>query len=380
MIYLDNASTTFPKPESVYVKMDHFARNLGANPSRSAFAMSRQAGDIVNQCRTALARFFNAESADNFVFAFNATDALSMALKGFLRQGDHAVTTGLEHNSISRPLQRMSELKYITLNRISADHNGRISLEQVREALVPGTRLLAITHAANVTGFITPLAEITQAAHAVGAAVLVDAAQTAGVLPIDVRAMGLDLVALPGHKSLLGPMGTGALYVRPGIELSPCREGGTGVDSIAPTQPMEYPTRLEAGTLNALGICGLLEGIRFIEETGMERIKTHECHLADRLEELLTGVEGITLYGGGCADRVGIVALTIRGLSVKDTGSLLDSRYDIGIRAGLHCAPYIHRAMNSFPEGVARFSPGWFNTEAEIERTAEALIEMARTA
>src|SRR5436305_12112706 len=266
MTYLDNAATSFPKPEAVYAALDHFARHSLANPGRAGHKMALAAEHALDDARHRLNRFFNGRSPERFVFTLNGTDALNMAFKGVLSEGDHVVTTDLEHNSVSRPLVAMAQAGRITLTRVAADAGGTIDPDAVRAAITPKTRLVALTHASNVLGTVQPVAEVGRIARGHDLLFLVDAAQTAGVVPIDVQAMGIDLLALPGHKSLLGPTGTGALYVGPRAKPRPWREGGTGGDSTSPTQPAEYPHHLEGGTPNVLGVVGLVAGLDFVEE------------------------------------------------------------------------------------------------------------------
>ena len=283
MIYLDNAATSFPKPESVYAALDRFARHSLANPGRAGHKMALASERLLDDGRHRLNRFFNGRSPDRWIFTLNCTDALNMAFKGVLNEGDHVVTTDLEHNSVSRPLTAMAEAGRISLTRVPADASGTIDPAAVAAAFTPRTRLVAVTHASNVLGTVQPVAEIGKLVRGRDALFLVDAAQTAGVVPIDVQASCIDLLAFPGHKSLLGPTGTGALYVGPRAQLRPWREGGTGGDSSTPTQPAEYPYFLEGGTPNVLGIAGLVAGLDFVEERGLEAIRRHELDLCDRL-------------------------------------------------------------------------------------------------
>src|SRR3954468_16367270 len=275
MIYLDNAATSFHKPESVYQALDRFARSDLANPGRAGHKMALAAERALDDCRHLLNQLFHGKEPERFVFALNATDALNMAFKGVLADGDHVITTDLEHNSVSRPLRALELAGRITLTRVPADGGGTVDPDAVRRAVTPRTRLVALGHASNVLGTVQPVAEVGRIAREHDLRLLVDAAQTAGVLPIDVQAMHIDLLAFPGHKSLLGPTGTGALYVGPRVDVRAWREGGTGGDSSSETQPTQFPYFLEGGTPNVLGVAGLAAGVRYVTEQGIGRIHAH---------------------------------------------------------------------------------------------------------
>src|SRR5437667_7326506 len=297
MIYLDNAATSFPKPEEVYRALDRFARTDLANPGRAGHKMALAAERALDHARHLLNQLFHGESPERFVFTLNGTDALNMAFKGVLAEGDHVITTDLEHNSVSRPLRQMELDGRITLTRVPADAGGTIDPDAIRRAVTPRTRLIALTHASNVLGTVQPIAEVGRIARERGLLFLVDAAQTAGVVPIDVQAMHIDLLAFPGHKSLLGPTGTGALYVGPRATLRAWREGGTGGDSSSETQPKEFPYFLEGGTPNVLGVAGLSAGVKYVQEQGLERIHGHEVGLTERLWRRLEEIGGYEVYG-----------------------------------------------------------------------------------
>src|SRR5881227_2852119 len=286
-IYLDNAATSFPKPESVYRALDEFARTDLANPGRAGHKMALAAERALDDCRHLLNQFFHGEEPERFIFTLNCTDALNMAFKGVLKEGDHVVTTDLEHNSVSRPLRAMELAGKIALTRIPADGGGTVDPDAVRKAITPKTRLIALTHASNVLGTVQPVVEVGHIAREHDLLFLVDAAQTIGVIPIEVQAMHIDLLAFPGHKSLFGPTGTGALYVGPRAELRPWREGGTGGDSASETQPREFPYYLEGGAPNVLGVAGLVAGLQYVEERGLEQIRAHEVALCERLWQRL---------------------------------------------------------------------------------------------
>ena len=377
MNYLDNAATSFPKPEGVYVAMDRFARHSLANPGRSGHRMALASEHALSDARHRLNRFFNGRNPDRWAFTLNCTDALNMAFKGALNDGDHVVTTNLEHNSVSRPLVAMSVAGRITLTRVPADGGGTIDPEAVRAAIGPKTRMVAMTHASNVLGTVQPVAEVGRIARERDLLFLVDAAQTAGVLPIDVQAACIDLLAFPGHKSLFGPTGTGALYVGPRAKLRPWREGGTGGDSLTPTQPTDFPHHLEGGTPNVLGVAGLVAGLDFVEERGVEMIRRHEVELCDRLRRALAELPGFEVFGHADASRrVGALSFRCEVLPAPELAGLLDQSFDIAVRPGLHCAPYIHTALGTAPDGLVRVSPGPFTTTADIDHLIDALKQI----
>lgn len=377
MIYLDNAATSFPKPESVYQAMDRFARQSLANPGRAGHKMALAAEHALDDARHRLNQLFHGEAPEQFVFTLNCTDALNMAIKGVLREGDHVITTNLEHNSISRPLRALELAGVITLIRVPADGGGTVDPDAIRKSLTPKTRLIAVTHASNVLGTVQPVADFGRIAKERDALLLVDAAQTAGVIPIDLQAMNIDLLAFPGHKSLMGPTGTGALYVRPGLNLGAWREGGTGGDSSSETQPKLWPYYLEGGTPNVLGVAGLAEGVKFVADRGLDKIHQHEVELVERLWRRLEQMPGFILFGHrDHSRRVGTISFRCEALPAAELGGILDQAFDIAIRPGLHCAPYIHRAIGTFPEGTIRVSPGAFSTAEEIDRMADALAEI----
>jgi cysteine desulfurase / selenocysteine lyase len=377
MIYLDNAATSFPKPETVYQALDRFARQSLANPGRAGHKMAVEAERALDDARHLLNQFFHGEGKERFVFTLNCTDALNMAFKGLLQDGDHVVTTNLEHNSVSRPLRAMEIAGLISLTRVAADGGGTIDPDAIRQAITSRTRLVAMTHASNVLGTVQPIAEIGHIAQARGLLFLVDAAQTAGVLPIDVQALHIDLLAFPGHKSLLGPTGTGALYVGPRCRIGAWREGGTGGDSSSETQPLELPYFLEGGTPNVLGVAGLTAGIKYVQERGLEKIHSHEVALCQRLARKLEEIGGYEVFGHqDQSRRVGTLSFRSAALPATEIGGILDQAFQIAIRPGLHCAPYIHRAIGTFPDGTVRMSPGPFTTEADVDALADALAEI----
>jgi cysteine desulfurase family protein len=379
MIYLDNAATSFPKPEAVYVALDRFARETLANPGRSGHAMALASEHALRDARHRLNRFFHGRDPDRFGFTMNGTDALNMAIKGVLSDGDHVITTDLEHNSVSRPLVALAQAGRIALTRLNADAGGTLDPEAVRKAITPATRLVAMTHASNVLGTIQPVAEIGAICRNFDRVLfLVDAAQTAGAVPIDIQAMNIDLLAFPGHKSLLGPTGTGALYVGPRVQIRPWREGGTGGDSLTPTQPEDYPYYLEGGTPNVLGIVGMIAGLNYVEERGVAAIHQHEVELCEQLRELLHEVGGFEFFGHtDPTRRVGTLSFRCEALPAPELAGLLDQEFQIAVRPGLHCSPYIHKSLGTAPDGLLRVSPGPFNTKADIHAICEALTAIS---
>jgi len=377
MIYLDNAAISFPKPEAVYQTLDRFARQNLANPGRAGHKMALAAEWALDDCRHLLNQFFHGTGPERFVFTLNGTDALNMAFKGVLNAGDHVVTTDLEHNSVSRPLRAMELAGTIGLTRVRADSPGTIDPDDVRRALTPRTKLIALTHASNVLGTVQPIDVVGEIARERDLLFLVDAAQTAGVVPIDVQALHIDLLAFPGHKSLLGPTGTGALYVGPRAKIRAWREGGTGGDSSNEVQPSEFPHYLEGGTPNVLGVAGLTSGVKYIQERGMDSIRAHEVGLTERLWRRLEEIGGFEVFGERDASRrVGTMSFRTETLPATEIGGILDQAFDIAVRPGLHCAPYIHRSLGTFPEGTVRVSPGPFSTEEDIDQLARALAEI----
>lgn len=382
MIYFDNAATSFPKPEPVYQALDRFARTSLANPGRSGHRMAVEAERTLNAARHDLNQFFHGQAPKRWIFTFNCTDALNMAIKGVVQPGDHVITTDLEHNSVSRPLRALEKAGVISLTRLASD-DGYIDPDSVRKALTPSTALIAMAHASNVLGTIQPIAEIAEIAREADALMLVDAAQSAGVVPIDLRATPIDLLAFPGHKGLYGPTGTGALYVgeRTDGRLRPWREGGTGGDSSTETQPTELPYQFEGGTPNVLGVAGLAAGLVWVAEQGPDNLRRHEVELLQRIVDWVQGedAKGWKIAGRwDSATHAGALSLIVpEPLDPHDVGAILDNSYGIFLRPGQHCAPYIHRRLGTFPLGTLRVSPGPFNTTEQIDLFINALDEIA---
>ncbi|MDG3003887.1 aminotransferase class V-fold PLP-dependent enzyme [Paludisphaera mucosa] len=379
MIYLDNAATSFPKPEAVYQELDRFARRSLANPGRAGHRMAMAAEKMLDDVRHALNQFFRGEAPDRWIFTLNCTDALNMAIKGIVQEGDHVVLTDLEHNSISRPIRALEKAGKITSTRV-VSRDGYVAAEDVAAAITPKTTLVAMTHASNVLGTVQPIAAVAQAVRAAGALFLVDAAQSAGVVPIDLKATPIDLLALPGHKGLYGPTGTGALYVGPRVDgrIRAWREGGTGGDSSSELQPTLRPYFLEGGSPNVLGLAGLGKGIAWVAERGPDALRKHEVGLLQQVVDWAGRSEGWRVAGRWDPEtHVGALSLfTPDGLPPQDLAAILDVTFDIAVRPGLHCAPYIHRNLGSFPDGLLRLSPSPFTTSDEIAQFLGALSEI----
>jgi cysteine desulfurase family protein len=376
-IYLDNAATSFPKPAAVYDAVDRYQRELGVAVGRGAYRRAMAVQDVASRCRLRVAELFRAESPERIIFTFNGTDSLNLALHGLLRSGDHVVTSTIEHNSVLRPLRFLRDQLGVEVDYVSADSQGRIDPARVKAALRANTKLVAIVHASNVTGTVQPIEDIGELARKAGAIVLVDAAQTAGHVPIDVSQLPLDLLACPGHKGLLGPLGTGILYVRPGVEerLASLRQGGTGSRSEDDRQPDALPDKYEAGNHNAAGLFGLEAALSYLKEQGVEGIREHERQLIGRLLDGLSGCQGLVSYGTQDAEgRVGVSSLNIEGFDPQVLAALLDENFGIECRAGLHCAPGAHKCLGTFESGgTVRLSAGPFTTAEEIDQAVQAL-------
>lgn len=377
MIYLDNGATSWPKPECVHREMVRFLAEDAANPGRAGHRMAVAAEKLLDDVRGKLTRLFDGTDAERMILTMNCTDALNIAIKGVVREGDHVITTTLEHNSVSRPLQAMADAGTIELTRLPMADGGFIDPDAVRRAVTPGTRLIACTHCSNVLGTIQPAEEIGRIAREHDVLFLLDAAQSAGLVPISIRRMNIDLLAFPGHKSLLGPPGTGGLYVGERADPRPFREGGTGGDSSSPTQPHLYPYWLEGGTPNTVGVAGLGAGVDYVVAQEPARTLEHERALVRRVTEALADDGRFSLLGSPDVDRRGgVVTLTVEGLAPSEVGAILDQSFDIAVRPGLHCAPYIHRELGTFPDGAVRISPGPFNTPDDVDRLVSALTQM----
>jgi len=383
-IYLDNAATSFPKPECVYDEMDAFGRTSAGNPGRSGHWMAVGSEHAINEARQTINQFFGGEDPKRCVSTLNCTDSLNMAMKGVLNHGDHVVTSILEHNSVSRPLRKREIDKRISVTKVKADGNGFIDPDDVARAMNPNTRLVVLAHASNVLGTIQPIREIGRLVRERDVLFLVDAAQTAGIVPINIREDYIDLLAFPGHKSLFGPMGIGGLYVGTRAQLRAWREGGSGGNSASPTQPTEFPQFLEAGTPNVLGIVGLCQGIKWIMAQGIDSLRGHELDLVERIHNWARASEKWRVHGKfDRATHVGTISLSAHNLDPAEIGTILDQEYKIAIRPGLHCAPYAHQSLGTMPAGTLRVSVGPFNTRDEVDLLCKALdeiaVEMGRT-
>jgi len=377
IIYFDNAATSWPKPVSVYRKMDEFLHEWGANPGRAGHRMAVGAERIVEEIRFQIARFFGINDSRRIIFTLNCTDSLNIGIKGLLKRGDHAITTYLEHNSVSRPLESLVRKGIISVKRIDHNEEGFIDLEELSRAFTPQTKLVVVVHGSNVIGSLQPIREIGRISKEKGAIFMVDAAQTAGIIPIDVETDNIDLLAFPGHKALFGPPGTGGLYVGPRVYLEPWREGGSGVDSESELQPEELPFKLEGGTINTVGIAGLGAGITFIMKEGIEKIRKHEMELTKYLLGRLSEIRKVVIYGSRDeGKRIGTISFNIEGLSPAEVGAILDESFGIACRTGLHCAPYAHKKLGTFPEGTVRFSLGYFNTREEVDFAIDGLTQI----
>lgn len=371
-IYFDNAATSHPKPPAVVRAVERALTETNANPGRSGHRAAIEAARTVLDCREKLAALLGAADAMSVVHCFNCTDALNLAIKGSLRLGDHVVTTCLEHNSVLRPLHALAERRRISLTLVPPRSDGFVDPDDIREALTPRTSLIACTHASNVTGAIQPVAAIGQVAKGAGVRYLVDGAQALGGMPVNVEALGCDLYAFPGHKSLLGPQGTGGLYIAPGVRLSPLREGGTGTDSHSLAQPDTLPERYESGTVNLPGIAGLAAGCDWVAPR-LSQIMMHERELTQALFDGLAAMEGVTLYSPSQeAGRAGIVCFNVGDLPSAQVADAL-ARRDIAVRGGLHCAPGAHRFLGTLERGAVRASLGHANTFDEVDQFLRAV-------
>ncbi|MBR4039949.1 MAG: aminotransferase class V-fold PLP-dependent enzyme [Clostridia bacterium] len=371
MIYLDNAATSFPKPQETIQAMAHTLTHCGANPGRAGHALALSAGRIVEQCREAIAQMLGEHDATRVVFCHNATDALNTAIHGVVRTGDHVITTLLEHNSVLRPLSELSRSGAITLTIVPPDAQGRIRAEDIESAMLPGTRLVAMTHMSNVLGTLQDAAAVGRVCRRHGVLLLLDCAQTAGHMPLEPKKWGCHLLAMPGHKGLLGPHGTGALWIAPGVRIAPMRQGGTGSASESMFQPRMLPDSLESGTLNLPGIAGLLAGMR-VAQAHMPAAHAHVAALCDMLREALMNLPGIRVYTPAGAP---LVSFNAEGTGSQEIAALLD-RQNIAVRGGLHCAPGVHRFLGTLTQGAVRVSPGMYSTREEMLHLIAALQKM----
>ncbi len=374
LIYLDNAATSHPKPETVYKRVDLVLRKISGNPGRASHRMAMEAGRAVFNARESVSRLINSPDSSRVAFTKNATEAINIALKGLLRPGDHVISTTAEHNSVVKTLSALKDMG-VEVTKIAPDDQGFARLKDIKAAIKKNTKAITLTHASNVYGVLQPVAEISSFCRKNKIIFILDAAQTAGAVPIDVKKWRLDVLAATGHKSCLGPQGTGFIYVRPGIELPPLLNGGTGdFDTI-----LEMPERLESGTLNTPGIAGLGKGVEFVLKTGVAKIRRRETGHVAALLKGLGKMEGVKIIGTkDPLKRVSLVAFTMDGVTPAEAGRRLDERYSIMVRTGVHCAPEAHRHAGTHPHGAIRVSPGYFTTHKHIEKFLKAVREISR--
>ena len=382
MIYMDNAATSWPKPEAVYQAMDRFGRNIGSNPGRSGHQLSIEAGRIIYEAREALAQLFGIDDPLRIIFTSNATEALNLALNGLLHSGDHVITSSVEHNSVMRPLRALEE-RGVGITVVDCSPEGFLDPQAVERAIRQNTKLIALNHASNVVGTLLPVAEVGAIAHRTSALFLVDAAQTAGCYPINLKEVDIDLLAFTGHKGLYGPQGTGGLYISGGAApmLPPLKRGCTGSHSEQEHQPEFLPDKYESGTPNTVGLAGLAEGVRFILSQTVTKVRDREETLTRLLIEGLESIPGVTIYGNGDARKqVAVVSFNIAGLSPSEVGLRLEEEFQIMCRVGLHCAPMAHKTIAAFPQGTVRLSPSYFTSQEDMEVAIVAVSRIAQDA
>jgi cysteine desulfurase family protein len=359
--------------------MARAVREFAANPGRGSHQMAMRASRTLFETRKHIAQLFNIKNENDISFALNTTHALNQAILGFLRPGDHAITTGIEHNSVRRPLEYLRKTRNVAVTYVPADSKGRIDLRELEQAIGRQTALIVCTHSSNLTGSILPIMEISAIAKKHGVKILVDAAQSAGVLPIDVERMGIDMLAFPGHKGLLGPQGTGGLYVHPDLQLEPVIFGGTGSQSEQTEQPTVRPDRYEPGTQNTPGIAGLNEGVKFVLRKKVEHIHRKEWEQTQRLMEGLLQINGIEILGPGLGEeKTGIVSFRLKGIDPSELAFILDRDYHIAVRSGYHCAPLAHQSAGTLDFGAVRASVGVFTTDEDVEYFIAAVKEINR--
>ena len=377
MIYLDNAATTYPKPECVYEAIMDCMKNYCANPGRAGHKLAMKAAREIYDARENIAKLFNVDNPMNIVFTNNATDSLNLAIKGLVKSGDHIITTSMEHNSVIRPIKAL-EKNNVENTVVQCDKDGFLNIEDLKSAIKPNTKLIVTTHASNVCGTLIDIKSVGEVAKENNILYLVDASQTAGVYDIDTKKINVDMIAAPGHKCLLGPQGTGILYIREGLELNILKEGGTGSKSEDLFQPNLLPDKYESGTHNTPGIVGLNQGVKFILEEGIENIRKHEEDLCEYMLNRLEEVPNIVIYGPkDSKKRAAVISINIGNMDSGEITFLLDSEYDIATRSGIHCAPLAHKTLGTLEQGAVRFSLGYFNTKQDIDTAIEALKQIA---
>jgi cysteine desulfurase family protein len=381
LIYLDNGATSFPKPEETYVSMDRFYRAYGVNPGRSGFDLCLEAGSLVDRTRKLLCSFFGGTDPNRLVFGYNSTDALNLAIFGLVAPGDHVVTTHLEHNATLRPLWMLEHESGVKVDWVDFEADGWVDAQKVIDRITPGTKAVVMNHGSNVIGTLQDLAPIGKVCRERGVHLIVDVSQSGGAVPIQLDEIGADVVCFTGHKSLMGPMGIGGMYVREGVEIRHTRAGGTGVKSAQRHHLDEYPYRMEYGTPNLPGIAGLNAGVSWVLKEGMESIHAREMALWKKLRDGLRAIDGVILY---CADdvpgkqRISVLSFNVEGLEAADAGTMLDVDHDIACRTGLHCTPMVHEHLGTDRiHGAVRFGIGPFNTEAHIETAIAAVKDIA---
>jgi cysteine desulfurase family protein len=383
-IYLDNAATSWPKPDAVYDAVDRFQREIGAPNGRSSYREAQTSNRIIERTRRGVAELIGAADASRMVFGFNGTDVLNIAIRGTVRPGDHVVTTVCDHNSVLRPLRDLHENSDVAVTYVPCDGEGFVSPDDIRAAIRAKTKLVVVNHASNVTGAIQPIREIGHVVREAGAVYLVDAAQSLGHVPLDVRKFEVDMVAAPGHKGLLGPTGTGVLYIGPGVErrLRPLRCGGTGTQSDEDRQPEELPAKYEPGIHNIPGLAGLGAAVEFLQESSIEAIHAHHARLTRQLLEGLNAIAGVTVHGPQtAADRTSVISITVEGYDPQELAAVLDATQSIQCRAGFQCAPRMHEALGTAASGgTLRLAPGYFTTLDEIATVIETLQSVANVA
>lgn len=378
LIYLDHAATTFPRPPEVLNRMVAQYARMGCSPGRGGYDMAVEAEGFVYGVRRRVASLFGAADPDRVVFTANATDALNLAIFGLARRGTHVVSTRLEHNSVLRPLHHLKQIGQIDYTLVGFDSDGFVDPDRIASAMRPQTGLVAVNHASNVLGSIQPIADIGRICAERGVPLLIDVAQTAGYVPIEMTAWHVSAIAFTGHKALLGPTGIGGLVTAPEVDITPTRFGGTGVESHNPTQPQSFPHRLETGTLNLLGVIGLNAGLDYLHK--MDPVENHrrKTALCSRLHQGLAAIDGVTVYGSTFEARhVPTLSCNIADIHPNDAGMILDGDYDIAVRTGLHCAPLVHEDIGTAPHGAVRISIGWNTTEADVDRAVAAVTDMA---